>query len=418
MFRTAASVLALVSVSLLAGSAQQPARPAAAEVGQAFPAWTTGTLDIHQIATGRGNAAFMVFPDGTTLLFDAGDGGETPNAEPKPDGSRAPGEWIARYVAHMMAPGPARLDYAVISHLHPDHMGRISGKEPMSSFGAYRLAGLPQVAEAVPVGTLIDRGWPAYAYLPPPTDAMFTNYKTFIAAQMASPRKMQARQAVAGAADLIVPRRPADAPGFEARIVSVNDRVWTGQGSTSTVRFPALESIAVAEDKPTENMCSVTLRLKYGAFDFFTGGDMPGYPTPGGPAWHDLESAVATAIGPTDVHVMNHHGSIEVANPTWLGTLQSQVMILPAWQATHPSPDVLKRMLSRRLYDQPRDIFITEFRDATKATIGARATQVASDHGHVVVRVAPGGATFRVFVLDDAAETYRVTAVSGPYTSR
>lgn len=145
---------------------------------------------------------------------------------------------------------------------------------------------------------------------------------------------------------------------------------------------------------------------------------MPGYPTPGGPAWHDVETGVAKAIGPTDVHVMNHHGSIEVANPTWLGTLRSQVMILPAWQATHPSPDVLKRMLSRRLYDAPRDIFITEFREATKATIGARATQVASDHGHVVVRVAPGGGTFRVFVLDDTAETYRVTSVSGPYTSR
>jgi hypothetical protein len=248
---------------------------------------------------------------------------------------------------------------------------------------------------------------------------MFANYKKFLAAQIASPRKMTVRAATAGSATDIVPvRQPDLAKNFDVRVVAVNDRMWTGQGDQSVVRFPALDSITVAEDKPTENMCSVALRIRYGAFDYFTGGDMPGYPVPGGPAWHDLETGVAKAIGQTDAHVMNHHGSIEVANPTWMATLKSQVIVLPAWQATHPSPDVLKRMLSRRLYPEPRDIFITEFRDATKATIGARATQVASDHGHVVIRVEPGGARFWVIVLDDTAETYRVTALKGPYTSK
>ncbi|RPI20839.1 MAG: hypothetical protein EHM61_26170, partial [Acidobacteria bacterium] len=40
-------------------------------VNAPLPPWTEGTLDIHQINTGRGNAAFFVFPDGTTLLVDA-----------------------------------------------------------------------------------------------------------------------------------------------------------------------------------------------------------------------------------------------------------------------------------------------------------------------------------------------------------
>ena len=40
--------------------------------GQPLPPWTRGTLDIHQLSTGRGNAAFFIFPDGTTMLFDAG----------------------------------------------------------------------------------------------------------------------------------------------------------------------------------------------------------------------------------------------------------------------------------------------------------------------------------------------------------
>lgn len=45
-------------------------------VGDVLPAWAAGTLDIHQIVTGRGNSAFMMFPDGTTLLLDAGDAGD------------------------------------------------------------------------------------------------------------------------------------------------------------------------------------------------------------------------------------------------------------------------------------------------------------------------------------------------------
>jgi hypothetical protein len=92
-------------------------------------------------------------------------------------------------------------------------------------------------------------------------------------------------------------------------------------------------------------------------------------------------------------------------------------MILPAWAATHPSPDVLKRMLSPRIYPDRRDVFVTLFRDATKAATGARAAQVASDHGHIVVRVEPGGGRYWVLVLDDATESYRVTSVHGPYVS-
>lgn len=265
--------------------------------------------------------------------------------------------------------------------------------------------------------TLIDRGWPNCDYLPPPDEAMFRNYRQFIAAQTGAGR-LTMQGAVAGSASQIVPARITDpAAAFEVRVVAVNDRVWTGWDRTTAVRFPALADIPVPEDRPTENMCSVALRIRYGPFDYFTGGDMPGYPVPGAPAWHDVETAVARAIGPTDAHVVNHHGSIEEENPFWLATLRSRVMVLPAWSATHPSPDVLKRMLSPRVYPGPRDIFVTTFREATKLAIGPRATQVASDHGHIVIRVEPGGARYRVFVLDDTTASYRITSVHGPYAA-
>jgi beta-lactamase superfamily II metal-dependent hydrolase len=390
-----------------------------------LPAWVPGTLDIHQVVTGRGNAAFMMFPDGTTLLLDAGDAGDAEydrlhasDADQRPDSSRTPAQWITRYIRHM-AGADARLDYAVITHFHPDHMGIITGSEPLSIHGDYRLRGITEVGEVLPIDRLIDRGWPDYEYLPPPAgDMMFANYRRFVARNMAAGR-LRMIGAQAGTANQITQvRRPDTHLPFEVRIVAVNDRVWTGKGNETKVRFPALDSIPLREDWPDENMCSIAIRIRYGRFDYFTGGDMPGYPVPGAAAWHDEETDVAQAIGPTDVHVVNHHGSLEEENPFWLATLRSRVMIVPAWSATHPSADVLKRMLSPRIYPERRDIFVTLFRDATKTATGARAAQVASDHGHIVVRVEPGGARYWVLVLDDTTESYRVTSVHGPYMSK
>ena len=44
--------------------------------------------------------------------------------------------------------------------------------------------------------------------------------------------------------------------------------------------------------------------------------------------------------------------------------------------------------------------------------------RLKSDSGHVVVRVANGGDTYRVFVLDDRDEQLKIKSIHGPYTSR
>src|SRR4051812_11447141 len=87
-----------------------PAAPVAPEVGKPLPAWSRGTLDIHQISTGRGNSALFVLPDGTTMLVDAGavgDGTKMADAEQRPDASRTSGGWIVHYIERAMAPAHA-----------------------------------------------------------------------------------------------------------------------------------------------------------------------------------------------------------------------------------------------------------------------------------------------------------------------
>ena len=92
-------------------------------------------------------------------------------------------------------------------------------------------------------------------------------------------------------------------PQFEVRNVAANGEVWTGAGTETRPQFPSLDA-AAREDWPTENMCSLAIRLRYGAFDYFSGGDMPGILRPGYPGWQDVETPVARAVGPVDVAIL------------------------------------------------------------------------------------------------------------------
>jgi hypothetical protein len=388
--------------------AQEPVQPA----DQLGP-WTVGTLEIHQISTGRGNSALFILPDGTTLLVDAGAAGDGLQIDPHPDRSRAPGAWIARYIGRHIPAGARGLDYALITHFHADHVGQINPSSPLSADGAYRLSGITEVDASWPIRCLIDRGWPDYAYPVPFKDQTMANYRKFLETRTRAGMRVERFQP--GALNQIRLLKDASRyPGFEIRNIIGNGRVWTGEGESSRPVFPPLESLAV-EDYPNENMCSLGIRLRYGRFGYFSGGDLPGTPDPGFPAWHAPESAAAAAIGPVTVQVVNMHGSMGEESEGFLKALRSTVLIVPAWLPSHPAPDVLKRVINSRLPPTPRYVFVTDLRDAARIVIGQRANQLAGPPGHVVVRVDSDGEHYRVFVLDNRDERDRVLAVKGPF---
>ncbi|MCF0069116.1 hypothetical protein LZD49_01450 [Dyadobacter sp. CY261] len=392
-------------------------------VGQPLPAWQEGGMDIHHISTGMGNATFLILPDGTTMLVDAGALDPTEertksarNTSARPNADRQPGEWIARYI-HKVA-SKAVVDYALITHFHDDHMGTPTSISRKSEQGKYVLAGITEVAEFVPVKKIIDRGWPDYAYPRPSKDSMMLNYRRFLDWQVKN-KGLRVETSVPGRHDQIVllhdPQKYKNL--FEIRNISANGEIWTGVSGITRRHFPELKDLK-PEQYPSENMCSIATRISYGKFDYFTGGDTPGVLQPGVPLWHDVETPVAKAVGPVDVHILDHHGNRDSQNDFLLGALRPRVLVIPVWSSDHPGQDVLDRIYSQRIYQGDRDVFATGMLEANKLVIGEMLNRLKSDSGHVVIRVAKGGETYQVLVLDDSDERLTIKAVHGPYTSR
>jgi hypothetical protein len=372
-------------------------------------------MDIHHIATAQGNAAFLLLPDGTSMMVDAGATRYTTPwvIAPRPNGSKRPGEWVGRYVQRQLrAANRDGVDYFVLTHFHGDHMGEVTDDQPWSRYGKYRLTGVADVAEIVPIRKFIDRDYPEYSYPTKQTSASALNYIEFVRAQQSRGASAE-RIRVGSTRQIRLLRKPEDFPSFQVRNLAANGEVWTGTEETTRRQFPDLKSLEERE-YPTENMCSLALRVSYGKFDYYTGGDLPSGNNDGAPPWRDIESPVARVAGPVEVAVMNHHGYIDSIGAEYVRSLRPRAFILMAWDSAHPAISTLQRMLIRSLYPGDRDIFATAMKPENKV-VNRRLSELKSDEGHVVVRVSKGGAEFRVVILDNSDEEGRVKAEFGPW---
>jgi beta-lactamase superfamily II metal-dependent hydrolase len=385
-------------------------------VGQTLRPWRQGGLDIHHIATGRGDSTLIVGPDGTSQMIDAGASATPPPAalDIRPGPERRAGEWIGRYARrHLKAAGNPGLDSLLVSHLHPDHLGDVTETSPLAQGGAYRLTGVSDVAALLPIGVIVDRGYPDYAYPRPWTAPFALNYEAFIRARTAGGGRVE-RFRVGAVDQFALRRRHADYPSFAVRNLAANGEVWTGQGTRQL--FPPLETLA-PDDVPDENACSTAIHLRYGAFDYFAAGDLTSNSFDGALPWRDVETPAARAAGPVEVAVAAHHGMYDATGAEVARALSPRAWIIQGWHAAHPSTDALERMLSQRLYPGPRDVFATGLSPANVLAHKWLTDKMSSRSGHVIVRVSPGGGEYLVVVTDNGDETDRVQAVFGPFAS-
>lgn len=392
-------------------------------VGQntaSFPRWQEGELEIHHINTGKGECVFCILPDGTTLLIDAGDLGykkDPRRTEAVPNDSRAPGEWIARYIANILPFADKKsIDYAMITHFDKDHIGSFSrDHRNIHPQGNYVLSGISEVNQFVPINKLIDRNFPNYDYPYPLTQPHMLEYRKFVEWNIQH-SGMQAERFQAGSnSQFVLLHRPdAYKQTFEIRNIVANGEVWTGVGSETRQHFPLPETLK-AEEHISENQCSAGIRISYGAFDYFNGGDLVGYRGYNSSDWEDIETPVGKVVGPVEVCEVNHHAWWNAMNANFIASLRPMVYIMQVWNVSHFNIETLERMQSPKIYKGERDIFATNTPEISKLYVGEYLKRLKCERGHIVIKVYKGGTSFRVYILDDETECFRVKSAHGPY---
>lgn len=412
-------------VLLLVGSAVQ------SQTKQLKP-WSKGVFDIHHISTGRGNATFMIFPDGTTMLFDAGEISDTHprtlsdrNSKLHPDQSKQAYEWLVQYIAEFSPLETPVIDYAVLSHFHDDHFGEWDLQKKKSAQGNYVLTGITGVGDLIPIKKMLDRGHNTPISL---RSEIFqkkyekdeyhivqslNNYFSFL--EVHAKKGMRNDTVVAGANDqFVLTKEPENFPGWEVKNIAAGGKVATG--------FNNRESVKVFPENyyPGENPLSVCLKFRYGKFDYFTGGDVSGIDEFGGADFQSMEAQIAALIGPVDVATLNHHGNRDSQQGYYVRTIRPRVWIQQTWSSDHPGHDVLRRIMSSAVYPGPRDLFATDMLEPNSNVIGHSFVDRAytAKKGHIVVRVEPGGDRYTVYVLNDANADKYILSEHGPYESR
>ena len=325
-----------------------------------LPQWEAGFLDIHHINTGRGDAAFIVMPDGTTLLIDAGDMSETHpittsrrNAELYPNRSKTAPEWIVDYISQFFPKNRTlQLDYALITHYHDDHFGEADSLRAFSKKG-YQFTGIMAVGDKIPINKLIDRG---FDYPIDLKDFQVQSQERFSADRygmiatlkeywkfIGSHKDLKNEGLKVGRHDQIkLNYSPSIYPDFKVQNIASNGIVWTGYGREVYPLFSEGEY-------PGENPLSNCIRIDYGPFNYFTGGDIAGMDGIGIPDFDSVEAHVAPVIGPVDVATLNHHGNRDSQNPYYVRTLRPRVWVQQNWTADHPGEEVLRRIQSTQL---------------------------------------------------------------------
>lgn len=304
-----------------------------------------------------------------------------------------------------------RLDYALITHFHNDHMGGMLKRRNPSD--KYSDTGIITVVESIPTGKLVDRGFPDYSFLVDTEDKMLKNYFDFLRHTKSGINVERFRAGDAG--QFVLLHDTVSYRGlFEVRNIYANGRLWTGRDTLTTYLFPDAGTIDKS-DIPQENTLSCALKITYGDFSYYAGGDVTGYPKPGRSAFHDVETPMAPVVGKTQVCCVNHHGYNNATNDVFLKTLRPRVFIIQASDALHPNHSTLDRMAATRLYPGKRDVFATNLHPAAKVVIGELTEKMKSTQGHILIRVLPGGKRYYVYILEDRDAKRKIKAVHGPY---
>lgn len=375
-----------------------------ARVGSPLPAWSEGHLDIHTISTGRGECLLVILPDGTTIVVDAGEFSRESksygNVAQRPNAQTRPTKAFGDYIRHFL-PKSDSVDYFNLSHFHMDHMGNIEPEYTKSAEGDYILSGVMALYHQVPFREVIDRAYGAYDSLAVQAMSVksLPEYKKFISHHTAN-GTLKATRFELGAVNQFAMRYNAEAyPNLTIENICSNGYVWDN-GKAVDVYENNRENIR-------ENAASCGFVIRYGAFDFFTAGDIGDY--------YDLEYRVALAAGDVDAAKANHHLSPHSNCQKAMEVLKPEVLVATSFYHREIQPDQSK---FGWITDGDCRLYCTSVSEKLLEAQPEVYSLCSATSGHNVIRVAPNGDSYTVYTLDDSDSEYRVTKIDGPFTSK
>ncbi len=232
----------------------------------------SGKFRYVQLDVGQGDATLVISPSGCAALFDAG-----------PPGSAIT---IQRYLQSL---GIKRLEFAVISHLHSDHLGS--------------LADLESGTTAISVPVVYDHGG---KYQSP----SYSRYASHFASRR---RTVTLGQTLSLCGE-----------------VAVNVLAVGGNG-------------LLVDD---ENTKSVVAKVSYQGFDALVGGDATGA------EGEDLEAKIAGQVGQVELYKVHHHGSRYSSNDKFLGAIDARLAFISLAHDNgygHPHKETVARLNAHKV---------------------------------------------------------------------
>ncbi len=313
-------------------------------------------LDIYFIDVEGGQATLVITPAGETLLIDAGYPGKG-KSDPTP-GDAETARDAQRIAAAAADANVSHIDYLLITHFHMDHFG-----------------GVMELAQLLPIGTIIDQGTDAAeAQSKPATFRLLQAYKE-VREQHGYLEPIVGEKLPLKGAEITVVSSAGDimAPPFE------------GAGSAN----PTCDRPVPIASEKLENPRSTGILLRFGKFRFLDLGDLVGQPL------SDLVCPV-NRVGPVDVYLIPHHGGADAADPATFAAFRPRVAILNNGAIKGGEPSIFRLLRHTEGLEDSWQLHLSEL-DGTKDFPPERIANLDTQTDHWLRLRAREDGSFQIF---------------------